>query len=170
MADNGSGTSRRSRGRNRLPCDVAVDPLQRVGGGKRERARKHLVQGDAQRVEIAASINRAIHAAGLFGRHVGEGAGNDLGRRGRLAFVWQSRRNAKASEPYVAGVVDEHVRGLDVFMYQTALMDLAECRSPGQWRCAGRAPDRAGCSLSRSRTRSRGSPPGSVSTRIVRPS
>ena len=96
--------------RCRLARNVAVDPLQGIGGGKRQRARKHLVQGDAQRVEIAAGINRAIHAAGLLGRHVGERAGNDLRRRGRLALARQLGRNPEAGEPDVAGVVDEHIR------------------------------------------------------------
>ena len=113
--------------RCRLARNVAVDPLQGVGGGKRQRARKHLVQGDAQRVEIAAGIDRAIHAAGLFGRHVGERAGNDLRRRGRLALARQSGRNSEAGEPYVAGVVDQHIRRLDVLMYEALPMDLAEC-------------------------------------------
>ena len=133
MADSGSGTSRRSAGRYRLTCDVAVDPFQRVGGSKREHARKHLVQGDAQRVEIAAGIHRAIHTPGLFGRHVGKGAGNDFRRRGRLALARQSGRDAKAGEPDMTGVAawfqrDEHVLGLDVFVDQTALMDVAERR------------------------------------------
>ena len=105
-----------------------MDPLQRVGGSKREHARKHLVQGDAQRVEIAAGIDRAIHAPGLFRGHVGEGAGNDFRRRGRLALARQSGRDAKAGEPHVAGVVHEHVLGLDVLMDQTALVDVAERR------------------------------------------
>ena len=127
MADSGSGTARRSDGRYRLTCDVAVDPLQRVGGSKRERARQHLVQGDAQRVEIAAGIDRAIHAPGLFGRHVGKGAGNDLGRRGRLALARQPGRNAEAGEPHVTGVVDECVRRLDVLMDEALPVDLAKC-------------------------------------------
>ena len=114
-------------GRCRLACNVAVDPLQRVGGGKRQRARKHLVQGDAQRVEIAAGVNRAIHAAGLFGRHVGEGAGNDLRRRGRLRLARQLGCNPESGQPDVAGVVDEHVRRLDVLMNEAVPMDLAEC-------------------------------------------
>jgi hypothetical protein len=105
---------------------MAVDPLERVGGGKREHARKHLVQGDAERVEIAASIYRAVYAARLFRGHVGKGAGNDLGRRRRLALAWQSGRDSKAGEPYLAGVVDEHVLRLDVFVDQTALMGMAE--------------------------------------------
>ena len=133
MADSGSGTRATIRGRYRLTCDVAVDPLQRVGGSKREHARKHLVQGDAQRVEIAAGIHRAIHAPGLFRRHVGEGARNDFRRRRRLSLAWQPGRDAKAGEPDMAGVVawfqrDEHVLGLDVFMDQTVLMDVAERR------------------------------------------
>ena len=104
MADNGCGTARRSRGRYRLTCDVAVDPLQRVGGSKREHAREHLVQGDAQRVEIAASIDRSIHAPGLFRGHVGKGTGNGFRRCRRLALARQPGRDAKAGEPYVAGV------------------------------------------------------------------
>jgi hypothetical protein len=103
--------------RYRLTCDMAVDPFQRVGGDKREHACQHLVQSDAQRVEIAAGIDRAIHAAGLFGRHVGEGTGNDLERGGRLAIVWQPGCYAKAGEPYVARVVHENVPRLDVPMY-----------------------------------------------------
>ena len=34
----------------RLACNVAVNPLQGVSGRKWQPARKHLVQGDAQRV------------------------------------------------------------------------------------------------------------------------
>ncbi len=113
--------------RCRLASNVAVDPLQWGGGGKRQPACKHLVQRDAQRVEIAARISRAIHAAGLLGRHIGERAGNNLGRYGRLALLRQLGRNPESGEPYVAGVVDEHIRRLDVLMYEAAPMDLAEC-------------------------------------------
>ncbi len=127
IADNGSGTASAISRWCRLACNVAVDPLQRVGGGKRQRAGKHLVQGDAQRVEIAASINRAIHAAGLFRRHIGEGAGNDLRRCGHLALVRQLGRNPEAGEPDVAGVVDEHIRRLNVLMYKAMAVNLAEC-------------------------------------------
>ncbi len=83
MADSGSGTCAAIRGRYRLTCDVAVDPFQRVGGSKRKHARQHLVQSDAQRVEIAAGIDRSIHAPGLFRGHVGKGAGNEFRRRRR---------------------------------------------------------------------------------------
>jgi hypothetical protein len=73
-------------------------------------------------------VSRAIHAAGLLWCHVGERAGNNLGRYGRLALVRQLGRNPESGEPYVAGVVDEHIRRLDVLMYEAVPMDLAECR------------------------------------------
>jgi hypothetical protein len=72
-------------------------------------------------------VSRAIHAAGLLWCHVGERAGNNLGRYGRLALVRQLGRNPESDEPYVAGVVDEHIRRLDILMDEAAPMDLAEC-------------------------------------------
>ena len=53
--------------RRRLARDVAMDPLHGVICGEWEHAGEHLVQGDAQRVEIAAGIYRAVHPPGLFG-------------------------------------------------------------------------------------------------------
>ena len=143
---------------------------QRVGGSKREHAGKHLVQRDAQRVEIAPGINRAVHAPGLFRGHVGQCAGNDLGRRGRLALVRQSGRDAKAGEPHVTGVVDERVLRLDVFMDQTAPVGMAERRRQANGKAQKARQIERLLRCSRSRTPSSGSPPGSVRTRTVRPS
>ena len=97
------------------------------GKRRRQHARKHLVQGHAKRVKIAATINRAIHAAGLLGRHVGEGAGNDFRRRGRLRLARQLGCNPESGQPNGAVAVDEHVRRLYVFMDQATPMDLAKC-------------------------------------------
>src|SRR5260370_9785770 len=109
--------------------NLAVDPRRGVGGGEWQRAGEHLVKGDAQRVEIAAGINRAIHAAGLLGCHIGERAGNNLGRYGRLALARQLGCNSESSEPDVIGIVDEHIPRLDVLMYEAMPMDMAErCR------------------------------------------
>ena len=52
----------------------------------------------------------------------------DFRRCRRLALARQSGRDAKAGEPYVAGAVNEHVFGLDVFVDQTALVGVAERR------------------------------------------
>lgn len=55
--------------------------------GKRQRARKHLVEGDAQRVEIAAGINRALHARSSAPAPCRRAAGNNLGRYARVTLV-----------------------------------------------------------------------------------
>jgi len=76
--------------RERLSCNVAVNPFERIGGGKRKSACQHLVQGDAQSVKIASCIDRPVHATGLLGRHIGRlpaitsggaGAWHSCGRR-----------------------------------------------------------------------------------------
>ena len=111
----------------RLARNVAMDPLQRVGRGERKRDREHLVKDDAQRVEIAAGISRAIHAASLLGCHIGERTGNNLGRYGRLALARQLGRDPESGEPDVAVVVDQNVCRLDVLMDEAMPMDLADC-------------------------------------------
>ena len=86
-------------GRHRLSGDVAVDPLHGIGRGERQCAREHLVEHDAERVEVAAGVDRAVHPPGLFGRHISERAGDGLGRRGRLPLARQTRGDAEAGEP-----------------------------------------------------------------------
>jgi hypothetical protein len=105
-----------------------MDPLHGIRGGERQRASDHLVEGDAQRVEIAAGVDRPVHAAGLLRRHIGERPGDHLRRRRRLAFARQPGRHAKAGEPDVAGRVDEDVRRPDVLVDKAMLMDLAKRR------------------------------------------
>ena len=80
-----------------------------------------------RRVEIAASIDRAIHATGLFRRHIGQRASNNLGRYRRLALARHLGRNPEAGKPHLAGVVDQHIRRLDVLMNEPRPMDLAKC-------------------------------------------
>ena len=86
-------------GRRRLAGDVAVHPFHRIGGGEGQFAGEHLVEGDAQGVEIAAEIDRPVHPARLFGGHVGERPGDHFRRRRRLALARQTRGDAKAGEP-----------------------------------------------------------------------
>ena len=104
IAESGPGIPfARSPGGDRLPGDVAMDPLHRIGGGEGQRPRQHLVEGDAQRIEIAPGIDRPVHAAGLLGRHVGERPGDHLGRLGGLALARQTRGDAEAGQPDRAG-------------------------------------------------------------------
>ena len=67
--------------------DVAVHPFHRIGRRERQTAGQHLVEGDAERVEIAARIDRAVHAPGLLGRHVRERSRDELGRLWALALA-----------------------------------------------------------------------------------
>ena len=93
-------------------------------------ARQHLVEGDPQGVEIAAEIDRPVHPARLFGSHVGERPGDHLRRRRGLALAWQTRGDAKAHEPDLAGDgVHQNVRRLDVLMDEAALVNLSKRRS-----------------------------------------
>ena len=131
-------------GRRRLAGNVAVHPFHRVGGGERQFARQHLVEGDAQRVEIGAGVDRAVHPAGLFRGHVGERPGDHLRRRRRLALARQTRGDAKAGEPGVAGDgVHQNIRRLDVLMDEAALMEPCE-RVRQADRNAQKRPDRQG--------------------------
>ena len=156
------------RGCYRLTCDVAVDPLQRIRGRKREHAREHLVQDNAQGVEITAPIRRSIHAPGLFRRHVLKRAGNKVWRYGRLPLSRQLGRDAKAGEPCVSVVVDESVGGLQFLMDEALSVDVTErgCQADGNGQQAGQIER---LSLCCSMTRSSGSPPGSLRTRSARP-
>ncbi len=70
--------------------NMAVDPLHRIDGGERQGAGDHLVKRDAEGVEVAARIDRAVHPSGLFGRHIGEGAGDELGGLRPLALARQT--------------------------------------------------------------------------------
>ena len=91
-------------------------------------SREHLVEGDAAGIEIAAGIDRAVHPAGLFRRHVGERPGDHLGRRGGLALARQTRRDAEAREPDAAGCrVDQDIGRLDVLVDEALPVHLAEC-------------------------------------------
>ena len=78
-----------------LARNLAVDPFHSIGGSKWQAPRERLVQSDAQGVEIAARINRAIDPTGLFGGHIGEGARNDLRRHGHLTLARNLGRNPK---------------------------------------------------------------------------
>ena len=115
-------------GRHRLPCDVAVHPFHRISGGEGQRPRQHLVERDSQRIEIAAGVDRAIHPAGLFRRHVGERSGDHLGRLGAPMLAGQAGGNSETGEPGAAACpVHQDIGRLDVLMNEAPLMHAAEC-------------------------------------------
>ncbi len=86
-------------GRQRLPGDMAVDPFHRIGRHERQRACEHLIEGNAERIKIAARVDRAVHPSGLLGRHIGQRAGDGFGRLERLSFAGKPRGDAEAGKP-----------------------------------------------------------------------
>ncbi|EDT07166.1 hypothetical protein BgramDRAFT_6103 [Paraburkholderia graminis C4D1M] len=112
--------------RRRPARDMTMDPFHRVGCRERQRTRKHFVQNDAERIEIAAGVDRAIHSPRLLRRHVCKGARHDFRRYGRLMLLRQLRSDAKAGKTHAIVAIDQHMRRLDVFMYETALMNAAD--------------------------------------------
>ncbi len=80
---------------HRLSCDVAMDPLHRIGGREREDSCEHFVQTDTVRIKVASRINRPAHTAGLFGCHVGQCPCDLRGRFGQLAFARKRASNAE---------------------------------------------------------------------------
>jgi len=77
--------------RRRLPRDVAVHPFHRVGSAERQNSGEHSIERDAERIEVAAGIDPSVHPPGLLGGHIGQRAGDDLGRFGRLPLARQTR-------------------------------------------------------------------------------
>jgi hypothetical protein len=104
-----------------------MDPLHWVRRRERQCARQHLIKHDAERIEITARVDRAIHPPGLFRRHIGERAGDGLGRCDDLSFARQPRRDAEAGEPRRAiGAVHQDIAGFQVLMDQTGLVGFAQ--------------------------------------------
>src|SRR5262249_44714480 len=101
-------------------------PLHWFCGSERQRTGKHLVERDAQSVEIAAGIDRTIHPPGLLGSHVSESAGEGLRRVRRLTIAQQPRGDAESGQAQLAAAADQDIDRLDVLVYKSALVDLAE--------------------------------------------
>jgi hypothetical protein len=112
-----------------LARDVAVNPFQRFARDERQRAGQHAVEHDAERIQVAARIDRAVHAAGLFRRHVGEGAGDDIDAGRGLVFAQVARSVAEAGQVRARGlVVDQDIARLDVLVDYAAFMHLPHGR------------------------------------------
>ena len=114
--------------RRRRARDMGVDPLHRVAGAERQDAGEHLVEDDAHGVEIAAGVDRAVHPAGLFGRHVGERAGRELDLVGRGVFARRARGEAEAGEVdgVAARLVHQNIGRPEILVDQPARVDLAD--------------------------------------------
>ncbi len=106
---------------------MAVDPFHRIGRPERQATGEHLIEHDAERIEVAARVDRAVHPSGLFRRHIGERSGDHPRRLGRLTLARQTRGDAEPGEPRQSvRAVHQDIGRLDVLVDETALVRLAQ--------------------------------------------
>src|SRR6202041_3347478 len=114
--------------RHRLSRDMGVHQFHRIGPREWKSAGDHLVKRHPERIKVAPRIDRAIHSPGLFGGHVGECSGYELGRFGRLALARKARSNPEAHEPSLTRRgINENICRLHVLVDQLLLVQSAEC-------------------------------------------
>src|SRR6185295_12232223 len=110
------------------PCNVAMHPLKRIGSGKRQAAGQHLVKRDPERVQVDSRIDRSVHPSGLFGSHVRQRSGDELGKLGALALAPKAGSDPKADEPDLTRRgIDENIGRPQILVNELPLVQPAEC-------------------------------------------
>ena len=92
------------------------------------RAREQLVEHDAQTENVAAAIDPMPFASGLFGTHVGGGAGEFVVA---LAKVFVSQSEPEIGDVGLAVAVDQDVARLNVSMDQSLVVGVVQCLGDG---------------------------------------
>lgn len=114
--------------------DVAMHPFHGIGSGERPVPRQQFVERDAERIEVASRIDRAIHSPGLFRSHVGKCSGNELRKFGGLMLASKARGDAKSHQPNMTRRgIQQNVRRLHILVYQIPLVQPGErdCQTNG---------------------------------------
>jgi hypothetical protein len=107
----------------RLGLDVLPHHVVPVVAGERQRARRRLVQRDAQRVEVGPAVER--QAARLLGREVAGRAEHHL-PAGRRRQRVPGARDAEVGDERAAVGGEEHVVRLHVAVHDVALVCVAQ--------------------------------------------
>ncbi len=122
-------TLRPLAGWRRLSCHVAVHQFHWIGSREWETPGQHLVKRHPESIEVAPRIDRAIHSPGLFGGHVGECSGDELGRFRCLALARQARSDAETHEPDLTRrEIHQNIGRLYILMNQLPFVQPAQCR------------------------------------------
>ncbi len=123
-----------------------MNDLGRIRAGERERAGEHLVERDAEGVEVGAPVDHPVHPPGLLGRQVGQRALERAGAGGFLRLLREAGRDAEIDD---AGRgrpgVDHDVVGLDVLVNDLEAVERVEgVRERDRQRQRGGDVERAG--------------------------
>ncbi|AUX40661.1 uncharacterized protein SOCE26_020620 [Sorangium cellulosum] len=81
--------------------DVGVDELERVARLEGQVAGEHPVEEHAERVQVRAVVDAAVHAAGLLGREVREHVGQDSLAVERLALLGDRGVDSVVQDPHL---------------------------------------------------------------------
>ena len=125
LFDRGGSALHALTGRLGRPRDMGVDPFRGIRGREGKLAGEHLVERDAEGVEVAPRVDRPVHLASLLGRHIGKRAGD-----GRWAPLLPEhpRGDAEPGQPCLARAdIDQDMRRLDILVHDALLMKLAQC-------------------------------------------
>jgi len=92
---------------------------------ERKLAGEQLIEDNAKRPDIGGGSHEPRFAGRLFGRHVGRGAKNGVGK-GHAAVGLHELGEAKVADKRFTIRVEQHVGGLEVAMEDTALMGMMD--------------------------------------------
>jgi hypothetical protein len=124
IAASTGGTSRFTSSSGTGARQVEVHELERVARDERRVPREQLVEGRAQGVQVAAMVDAAAHAAGLFGREVGQRAFEEP-EVGRLAVELRGEAEVDQADLAAARLADD-VRRVDVLVDDARRVDARE--------------------------------------------
>ncbi len=104
-------------GRGRRLAELPVEERGRIGAGEGDLAGEHLVEGDAERVEVGAEVDAAVDAAGLLGRDVGQRPVGPHRPGERRLFAALAQGVVEVGDLDLAGLdVDQDARRLDALV------------------------------------------------------
>ena len=110
--------------------NVTVDQFQRILGFKGQMPHQHLVKGCAERVKVGAIVNDAIHASGLFRRHVSQGAFKTIGVAGFLSFGGKAGGKPQVDQlNHLSFRVEEDIGWFDIFMNDLVVVQFPQTLS-----------------------------------------
>ena len=103
---------------------MLVGDRDRGVADERRPADEHLVEHDAERVDVAPAVD--VEALGLLGREVGRGAHDQAGLGDLVVEIADRPRDAEVGHLHLAVGGDEHVAGLDVAVHDAVAVRVGE--------------------------------------------